>query len=164
MNVPEYLQPFCKIIREKKSENYYVLGSLYCCENSSFEVSYSGDLHRNIFGHKYFLAGEKRTILIAKCSKCSREIHIFDDAIDGYNNCIDTGNRQKDSANVYPLWCNKCHHNKYQIMVSYEYPNFKELENLNIRDKENSFTWITISLRCAECYKSYKKIIDFEMG
>ena len=81
MNVPEYLQPFCKIIREKKSENYYVLGSLYCCENSSFEVSYSGDLHRNIFGHKYFLAGEKRTILIAKCSKCSREIHIFDDAI-----------------------------------------------------------------------------------
>lgn len=162
MNVPEYLYPFYRIIKEKKSENYYVSGELVCCEDSVFEILYSGELNQNIFGHEYFLAEEKRTTLIAKCSRCSTKIHIFDDAEDGYDNC--TIIRKKDNKIRYPFWCKRCHHNRYQIVVSYEYPDFAELEDLHIRDKENAFTWITVSLRCAECHKVYRKIIDFEMG
>lgn len=164
MNVPEYLQPFYRIIKEKQAGNYCVTGELVCCGSNDFAICYTGNLRKNILGHKYFVSGEKRIILTAKCNKCSGKIHIFDNAIDGYDNCIETNDEKKDAEVLYPFWCDKCHHNTYQILVSYEYSDFKELEDLDILDKKNSFTWIKVSLRCTECHRAYRNIVDFEVG
>lgn len=163
INVPAYLQPFYKVI---KRGNCCVTGQLSCCMNHAFEVNYMGSVQQNRFGRKDFMPGE-RVVLNAKCSKCLREIPLFDSAADGYDNCIDQleGNRKSEDEvrEKLPFFCDECHHNRYEIKIWYEYPVAEELEDLDIQDRGNCFTAIQISLKCQNCGKSYKNI-GFETG
>ena len=46
--------------------------------------------------------------------------------------------------------------------IKYEYPNKNELDMLGINEPDNAFTWIWITLKCNNCGKTYKNIVDIE--
>jgi ribosomal protein L33 len=67
-------------------------------------------------------------------------------------------------SNVMPITfnCKKCGSNNYSMNIKYEYPNKNELDMLGINEPDNAFTWIWITLKCNNCGKTYKNIVDIE--
>ena len=48
------------------------------------------------------------------------------------------------------------------MWIKYEYPDIQELQELGIKDTDNAFTWIWITLECNKCGTRYKNFVDFE--
>ena len=46
--------------------------------------------------------------------------------------------------------------------IKYEYPDIQELEELEITEIDNAFTWIWITLECNNCGTRYKNFVDCE--
>ena len=159
--IPKYLESNFKIIN-KKTDGYNNImeGVLICCDSQEFEVIYNGNIKKNFFS-KAYLFSENRIILEAKCKKCGKIIHIFDNYIDGYDQI-------KNKTNVQlPLTffnCGKCSNNNYSLTIKYEYPMVQELKELKLKNIDNAFTWIWVSIKCNNCHTKYKNFINYETG
>ena len=51
---------------------------------------------------------------------------------------------------------------RFSVGIKYEYPDTQELEELEIPEIDNVFTWIWITLECNKCGTRYKDFVDCE--
>ena len=101
-----------------------------------------------------------KIVLKARCKKCGKVISIFDSSCDGYEQC---GKGQPTHVPITkPVDCKKCRDRGFSIGIKYEYPDIQELEELEIPEIDNAFTWIWITLECNNCGTRYKNFINYE--
>jgi Zn finger protein HypA/HybF involved in hydrogenase expression len=161
MNVPKRLQSNLKL-RKAKEDNLIICGDLICCDQHEFEVAYSGILRKSLMSNYYLQDQTDGMSLTCKCKKCGEELVVFNSNTDGYDNCINTNDLRLSNPPQHVLDCPKCSSNEYTIKMKYEYLDKSEIKDEGIKDYENSFTWIWVSLRCITCNKEFKKFIDYE--
>lgn len=161
MCVPLKLTPYFQQLDVKKGENTIVRGKITCCSCSEFEILYYGDKIKSFFGHITLCEKNDGLILMLCCKKCGQQIDVFNSFTDGYDCCAE-GSKDCGNIRLEPFSCTTSEHTDFSVEVSFEYPPKEELIELGIRELENSFTWIWITLKCNRCNKVFKKIVDFE--
>lgn len=142
-------------------ENTITEVKITCCDTSVFECKTIGEIKHNLFLGTYLFSETGNIAIDLKCKKCSKEIKLFDSTTDGYCNCIEKHKEIKELQRE-EFKCKKCDSNDFSIYVKYEYPSIDELKELGIKEKDNAFTWIVITLKCNKCGKKYKKFIEFD--
>lgn len=73
--------------------NNIVNGKLVCCGKNNFEILVSDEIKRSLLFRTY-VCSNNRIMLEARCKKCGKIIHLFDNNIDGYDRCISKGNKK----------------------------------------------------------------------
>ncbi len=158
--IPKKIQPYFKNDTFKiKDGNELVSGRIECCNTNEFEVSVIGSVKKRILNKMYVIPINDRLAIELRCRKCGRTIHLFDNRFDGYETL---GNYYDDSVSNISVYCKKCNCHSFVIDVQYEYPDMFDLENLDINEKENAFTWIWISIQCSNCGRKYRRFIDYD--
>lgn len=158
--IPKKIKPYFKTMLQKEDgENRIVEGLLTCCNDHAFEVLIVGKIKQSIL-FKACLFPENDTITLeVRCKKCGKVIQVFDSVCDGYEHCKKI---QHTQIVAKPINCKKCQENDFSVIIKYEYPNAQELENLEITEIDNAFTWIWVTLKCNKCGAKYKNFIDYE--
>ena len=147
------------IINNIDKKTYRATCSLSCCNDDSFEIYFYGELIKSIF-NKYHLFpkdSDERLIVFAKCHNCQSEINIFNNLEDGYDNYYEPHKNKSKKLNFKKFDCPKCSNNNFNVKIILEY---SEEDYSKIIDEK--FSWIWVSLKCSECGKEYKNIIDVE--
>lgn len=158
--IPTRIQPFFTILSKNNSDsNTLVKGMLTCCNAHNFEINVIGKNKYNMFSQMHLFPDKDHLVVEARCKKCGKAILVFDSSCDGYEQ---HENIQKKYNMTCPVSCRKCTDNDFSINVMYEYSSLQELEDLEIREKENAFTWIWIDIECNKCKSKYKKFVDYE--
>lgn len=158
--IPKKIQPFFKTTFQKNGDNRVVEGILTCCNSYDFEVFVVGEIKYSIFSRKICLIPQNdEMVLKVRCKKCGRVISVFDSRCDGYEQC---GNNHPKPVQNKAIACMKCHDGCFSVNVKYEYSDIQELEELEITEIDNAFTWIWITLKCNKCGAVYKNFIDYE--
>lgn len=140
-------------------DNSLIEGLVTCCNASDFEIFAVGEI-KNSFPSKMFLLPKSdRSVVEARCKICGKVISVFDNSCDGYERC---GLGTTTPVSTIPINCRKCQERGFSVHIRYEYPDIQELEDLNISEIDNAFTWIWIALECNKCGASYKNFIDYE--
>ncbi len=162
MQIPKRIQNHFNCESRKVSgDNTLVGGKITCCNKSDFELEISGEvINKFLLGtYLYSETGDIRTTLI--CKECREKLILFDSTIDGYRCC--TENLDHKNIQSEKKWnCPKCKGNNFSVYAKYEYPNMEELKELGIKEKDNAFTWIVITVKCNGCGKVYKGFVDFD--
>lgn len=100
-----------------------------------------------------------KIVLEVRCKKCGKVISVFDSCCDGYEHWY------KNQFTYIPtklIDCKKCQNGDFSVDIKYEYPDVKELKELNITEIDNAYTWIWITLECNKCGTRYRDFIDFD--
>lgn len=109
----------------------------------------------------YLIPDGEQIVFKAYCKKCGKDILVFDNNLDGYEQC-DRNNKEKENI-LKEFECERCRRNNYSIAIRYEYPDFQDLREDGIINIDNAFSWIWISLKCNNCGVVYRNLIDFEI-
>ena len=158
--IPKKIQPYFEARFQKKDgDNSLIEGILTCCNSHDFEVFVVGEIKHSIFSRMCLIPENDEIVLKVRCKKCGRVISVFDSRCDGYEQC---GNNQPTHIPNKPIDCMKCQDGCFSVDVKYEYPDIQELEELEITEIDNAFTWIWITLECNRCGTIYKNFIDYE--
>ena len=159
--VPAKIQPFFQTTSQTMDgDNRLIEGTLTCCNDSDFEVLFTGEIKHGLFSKMLLTSENDHIALSARCKKCGRIIPVFDSSIDGYEHCEEKQNGICLSTRA--LICQKCHDNGFYVSIKYEYPDEQELRELEISNIENAFSWIWITVECNNCGTKYKNIVDCE--
>ena len=160
--VPERLKS-CFEESEQKKDEYSVRlkGKITCCHNNEFKIKVIGEKQRTLFSGMYLRCKDDEIALTGCCKHCGKDIVVFDNTIDEYDNC------ENDDSCIHlnpleELCCRKCSNNNFDIIVEFEYSNIEELKDAGIEDIVNHFAWIGITLKCNCCNANYKYFIDYE--
>ena len=159
--IPKLIQPYFKITHQTKDrDNSITEGVLTCCNANDFEILVVGKIKHDIFSKMFLYPKEDRIVLEVRCKKCGKIISVFNSSFDGY------GQYRKKKKNIYvstqPIDCLKCRSGIFSVAIKYEYPDIQELQELEISDTDNAFTWIWITLECNKCGTKYKNFVDCE--
>ena len=158
--IPQKIQPFFETTFQKKDgENSLIEGILTCCNSHDFEVFVVGEIKHSMFSRMCLIPKNDEIVLEVRCRKCGRVISVFDSRCDGYEQC---GKNQPTHIPPKLIGCKKCQDGYFSVDVKYEYPDIQELEELEITEIDNAFTWIWITLECNRCGTIYKNFIDYE--
>lgn len=157
---PKKIHPYFKKTFEKRDgDNSLIEGVLSCCNAHDFEVFVVGEIRHSIFSKMCLFPENDKTVIQVHCKKCGKVISVFDSGCDGYEQC---GKDQYTHVPSKPIDCKKCRNGGFSVGIKYEYPDIQELEELEITEIDNAFTWIRISLECNKCGTRYKSFIDYE--
>lgn len=161
--IPTKIEPFFVITHEKKDYDIPIIrGDLTCCNSHEFEISTFGDVEPGgLFTGMCLVAKDEGLVFEATCRLCGRKIPVFNSTTDGYD--ISEYHDPK-TKNTEPCQCGKCKENNFSVAIEYEYPCSEDLANLDINEANNSFTRISVSLRCNQCGKKHRGFIDYETG
>lgn len=158
--LPEKIAPYFETTLQKiNGDNTLIEGSLKCCHSHEFEVQVAGKVKQSLLSKMHLFPDSEKTVLKVRCKKCGKVIPVFDSERDGYGQC---DNNKFDCAATSSVVCKKCQHNDFSVFVKYEYPDLKELDELGIRQRDNAFTWIWVTLKCNQCGTKYNNFIDLE--
>lgn len=159
--IPKLIQPYFKITHQTKDrDNNIIEGVLTCCNANDFEIFVVGKIKHGLFSKMFLYPEDDRTVLEVRCKKCGKRISVFNSSFDGYGQC---GIKEKNiCVSPQPIDCLKCRNESFSVAIKYEYPNIQELQELEISDTDNAFTWIWIALECNNCGSRYKNFIDCE--
>ena len=158
--IPKKIQSFFETTFQKKiGDNSMIEGILTCCNSHDFEAFIVGEIKHYMFSRMCLIPENDEILLKIRCKKCGRVISVFDSRCDGYEQC---GKNKSIHTPSKPINCMKCQGNCFSVDVKYEYPDIKELEELEITEIDNAFTWIWITLECNRCGTIYKNFIDYE--
>ena len=158
--IPRRIQPYFRMIYQKKDgDNSLFEGMLTCCNSHDFEVSVVGDIRNSIFSKIYLIPENEKIVLAIRCKKCDNAVLVFDNGCDGYEGCR---NKQHIHVTTKHIKCPKCLGDDFSVVVRYDYPNIEELDELEIPEIDNAFTWIWITLECNKCGTIYKNFVDCE--
>ena len=162
MMIPDRIkQSFLLTDQRQDGENALISGRLICCGQSDFSLRVVGTMHRGLFHRMNLYPGGEELALGATCAKCGKRILVFDDKSDGYDTCFSaTGETSFSTAG--PVRCAKCGGESFSVDLRFEYPDERELADLDCATPENAFTWIWASLTCAGCGKKYTDFISSE--
>lgn len=156
---PKKIQSYINIKDEKDGENNLSEGKLECCNTQCFEVFIVGKLRCSVLTGIYLYPEDDRIAIQVRCKKCSKIISVFDNSQDGYEK-----HNKNLKVKILPkvFYCSKCHESNFEIKIKYEYPKKQELEELGIKEIDNTFTWVYITLKCKTCGKKYGNFISYE--
>ena len=159
--IPKLIQPCFKITHQTKDrDNSIIEGVLTCCNANDFEIFVVGKIKHGLFSKMFLYPEDDRTVLEVRCKKCGKRISVFNSSFDGYGQC---GIMKKNiCVSPQPIDCLKCRNESFSVAIKYEYPNIQELQELEISDTDNAFTWIWITLECNNCGTRYKNFVDCE--
>lgn len=132
-------------------------GQLTCCAAHDFAVLAEGEVCRGPFSGMSLFPDGDRVDLAARCPRCGREIPVFDSDCDGYDSLESP---RSIPAALQPIACPKCKKNRFSVCIWYEYSDIEEIGER--ADKENSFSWIRITLRRSRCGRRYRNFVDEE--
>ncbi len=153
--IPNKIKPFFENISQKSDgDNDLIEGKLICCNSNCHELYVCGDIKYGFFSKMYLSGDNNQIVLVSHCKKCNNVITIFNSDCDGYDNCK---RKPKNNYVMKEIHCKKCNNNNFDVQIKYEYPVDCERDN-----KDNSFTWIWITLLSNDCGAKYKRFIDFE--
>ena len=158
--VPQKIQSyFLEIFSKSDGENVLIEGDIICCNSHEFEVRVMGNVKQGLFSGQYIQAESDALAIELRCKKCGEILSVFNSNYDGYDRCIEQG-----YAKISPrrFLCRKCSESDFSVRVKYEYPSVEELDELDILEKNNAFTWIWVSLGCNSCGMRYSKFVDYE--
>lgn len=148
--------------KQSDGENTIVSGHLQCCNSQDFEVLIFGEVKKHLFSNPSLYPKNDCIALAVRCKKCGRVITVFNSTCDGYEN-VSEKRKASEPLNIdFEYRCGKCSENNFSIEIKYEYPDIKELKDLEISNIDNAFTWIWITIKCNHCCKTYKNFISFE--
>ena len=161
--IPTKIEPYFEIAHEKKDHDIPIIrGDLICCNSHEFEISAFGDVEPGgIFAGMSLVAKDEGLVFEATCRLCRRKIPVFNSTIDGYDvsECHDP-----KTMSTKPCQCSKCKENNFSVSIEYEYPCSEDLVYLDIDNANDSFTRISVTLRCNQCGKKHRGFIDYEIG
>lgn len=159
--IPKLIQPYFKIINQTKDrDNSVIEGILTCCNENDFEILVVGKIKHGLFSKMFLYPEDDRTVLEVRCKKCGKIISVFNSSFDGYGQY---GMKKKNiCVSTQPIDCLKCQNESFSVAIKYEYPDIQELQELEISDTDNAFTWIWITLKCNKCGTKYKNFVDCE--
>ena len=158
--VPKKIQPYLKTtFQTKDGANSLIEGILTCCNVNDFEVFIVGEIKHSIFSKMCLSPENDKTVIEVRCKKCGKVISVFDSSCDGYEQC---GKDQYTYVPTKPIDCKKCRNGGFSVEIKYEYPDIRELEELEITEIDNAFTWTWITLECNNCRTRYKNFVDYE--
>jgi len=158
--IPNKIQSFFCTTLQKKDGNYGLIeGTLTCCNAHDFEVFVVGEIKHSAFSKMCLFPENDKIVLEVRCKKCGKVISVFDSSCDGYEQC---GKSQPAHIPTKPICCKKCRDNRFSVGIKYEYPDIQELEELEIPEIDNAFTWIWSTLECNKCGTRYKNFLDYE--
>ena len=135
-----------------------VLGELKCCEDDIFRVDVAGQLKKGIFSMPKLYPYHNTLGVFATCSKCNDRIVVFDASKDGYERASDPID---SSVSTTPFVC-KCTCNRFRVQLKYEYSGLEDLLCENPTNANDCFSWIWVSLECADCNRKYTNLVDVE--
>lgn len=159
--IPKKIQPYFELTKETKDrDNNIIEGMLMCCNSHDFEVFVVGEIKRSVFSKMLLYPTKDKTVFEVRCKKCERIIPVFDSSSDGYGNCGKLHEIMRASTQI--IDCIKCHSKSFSVTVKYEYPDIRELHDLEIHDTDNAFTWLWITIKCSECGASYRNFVNLE--
>lgn len=159
--IPERLQPYFKTTRlTENNGNRIIEGVLTCCNAYDFEIYVVGRLKHGLLSKMSLYPESGNTVLEVRCKKCGKIISVFNSTLDGYGQC----GKEHHIKCALPasVNCVKCRNNSFAVTVKYEYPDIQELNELEISDADNAFTWIWITLVCSKCGTRYRNFINCE--
>lgn len=157
--IPKKIEPFLKITSQAEvGENTIVEGLLMCCNAHNFNVYVDGEIQCGIFSKMWLFSENGIIKIVARCKECGKVISVFDSTCDGYEKCAE----KTICTKMKSVNCIKCQDDTFSIKIKYEYPCVQELEELEINEIDNAFSWIGITLECNNCKKKYKSFLDFE--
>lgn len=158
--IPKKIKPYFKpIFQNTDEENSLTEGIITCCNSYDFELFVAGEIKCSMFSKMHLIPKNDEIALELRCKKCGKIIPVFNSYSDGYEQC---DNKQPSYIKTKQLNCRKCRDSYFSVAVKYEYPAIKELEELEIAESDNAFTWIWITIKCSKCGTVYKKFIDYE--
>ena len=159
--IPKLIQPYFKITHQTKDrDNSVIEGILTCCNANDFEILVFGKIKHGLFSKVFLYPEDDKTVLEVRCKKCGKIISVFNSSFDGYGQC---GMKKKNiCVSTQPIDCSKCQNESFSVAIKYEYPDIQELQELEINDTDNAFTWIWIALECNKCGTKYKNFVDCE--
>ena len=159
--IPKTIQPYFKITQQiEERDNSIIEGVLTCCDAHDFEVYVVGKIKRNMFSKMYLYPQNDKIVFEVRCKKCGKVISVFNSNFDGYEQCGKNPSNTCLSPQI--INCVQCRSEGFSITIKYEYPDIQELQELGIKDTDNAFTWIWITLECNKCETRYKNFVDFE--
>ena len=159
--IPKLIQPYFKIAHQAKDgDNSVIEGILMCCNANDFEILVVGKIKHGLFSKMFLYPENGKTVLEVRCKYCGKIISVFNSSFDGYSQCEMKG--KNICVSTKPVDCLKCQNKSFSVAIKYEYPNIQELQELEISDTDNAFTWIWITLECNNCGSRYKNFIDCE--
>lgn len=159
--IPKQIQPYFERTRQTTDgDNNIIEGVLTCCNAHDFEVLVVGKIKHTLFSKMFLCPENEKTVFKVRCKKCGKVISVFNSGCDGYGQC---GKEfQSTCASPRPIKCKKCQNENFSVAIKYEYPNDHELQELEINDSDNAFTWIWITIECNKCGTRYKNFVDCE--
>lgn len=158
--IPKKIRPYFKTTHQtKEGDNSLIEGTLICCNAHDFDVFVVGETKHSMFSKMRLFPDNDRMVIEVRCKKCGKIISVFDSSCDGYEQC---GKDQYAYASTKPIDCKKCGNGGFSVGIKYEYPDIQEMEELEIAEMDNAFTWIWITLECNHCGTKYKNFVDFE--
>ena len=158
--IPKKIRPYFSTIHQAyDGDNIIIEGTLTCCNAHDFEVFIFGEMRTSMFSKMYLSSKNDRIVMDIRCKKCGKVISVFDSSCDGYEQC---GKKHSAHVPAQVIGCKKCRGDGFSICVKYEYPDVKELLELELTEPDNAFTWIWSTLECNKCGTKYKNLIDYE--
>ena len=159
--VPKKIRPYFEITRQNKDgDNGIIEGVLTCCNARDFKVFAVGEIKHRLFSRMFLYPENGKIVFEVRCKKCGKVISVINSRTDGYGQC---GKSFPDiDVSTQLIECVKCRSENFSVMIKYEYPDVQELQELEVTDIENAFTWIWITLKCNKCGTGYKNFIDCE--
>ena len=158
--IPKKIQPYFKTTHQTEHSDYSIIeGALTCCNTHDFEVHVVEEVKHSMFSKMRLFPENGKTLIEVRCRKCGKVISVFDSSCDGYEQC---GKKQYTHVQTQPIDCGRCRNGGFSVGIKYEYPAIKELEELEITEIDNAFTWIWITLECNNCKTIYKNFVDCE--
>ena len=110
--VPAKIQPYFQTTSQTMDgSNRLIEGILKCCDDSDFEVLFSGEIKHGLFSKMFLFSENDNIALDVRCKKCGRFISVFNSGIDGYEHCEEKQNGMCLSTRT--LICQKCHDNSF---------------------------------------------------
>ena len=162
MMIPDRIKPyFLATDQRQDGENTLISGRLQCCGQPAFSLRAVGTVRRDLFYRTSLYPGAEGLAIRATCAKCGRDILVFDAGSDGYDNCF-SGAGETSFSTAGSVQCMKCGGGLFSVDLRLEYPDRRELADLDCAAPENAFTWIWVSLTCAGCGKKYTDFISCE--
>lgn len=161
MLIPKSLSPNFRWVQPQNSNRENTTaGELICCGKQRFALEYEGEIKYSLWGTGHLSSPNGQVTLTARCKECGRKILVFDSAAMGYD-------REKETVKHgcgNPMKCRKCGENDFFVSIRLEYPDDSELQELDIPEPDNAFTWIRATLKCNTCGKKYDGFLDYETG
>ncbi len=159
--IPEKIKHYFEISAQKDfGETALIEGKIICCNNHNFKILSNGEIKSSLFTLERLVSQSNSLVLDAQCEKCGRIVPVFNSDCDGYGKCDESTEVVAMKKSI--LRCKKCKGNHFGVSVKYEYPSEEELKQLDFINQDNAFTWIWITIKCRDCGKIYRNLINLE--